>query len=232
MQARSLLTATLLHGAIVVGIGLGVHPWLAQPEAPAQVAVIPTHPERAVPEEVPLLEDVAQPPETTDADFVEPDFTPPPAPTPDEDAEEELEEEDRDIPDPVYSAPQRFRACPELLIRIRPAVVEEKPEVAVPAVACSFVEATVLDDHNKPPVYPAEARRRGVQGEVILLVTVDARGHVSKVDILKSAGLTALHRQLDRAAIAAICKWRYAPAKRDGVPVGAKIKVPVEFQLR
>jgi periplasmic protein TonB len=230
MQFRTVLTSTLLHGAIVVGIGLGVNPWLARPSPPAQVAVMPAVPEFEVFEDAPFVEEVA-PPETADAEVVDPEFTPLPAPSPDADAIDEPEA-DRDVPDPVYSTPQHTRASADLLVRLRPTVVQVEPLPATPAVAASFVEATELEAQNKPPDYPPAARRRGVEGDVILLVTVDVHGNVANIELIESAGVTSLQRQLDWAAIAAICKWRYAPAKRNGVPVEAKIRVPVEFRLR
>ena len=95
----------------------------------------------------------------------------------------------------------------------------------------AYVEATARAE-NKPPVYPAIARRRGIEGDVVLLVTVGADGEVEKVELLKSAGITAAYRAMDRAAIAAICQWRYDPALRGGKRVTAKIEQPVEFRLR
>jgi protein TonB len=76
--------------------------------------------------------------------------------------------------------------------------------------------------------YPAEARRRGWQGEVVLRVEVSAEGRADAVAILRSSG----HAVLDEAALAAVRLWRFRPATRGGVPVAAPADVPVRFRLR
>ena len=71
--------------------------------------------------------------------------------------------------------------------------------------------------------YPPEARRRGVQGTVIVIVTVDARGRVIDVKVSKSSG----SRLLDDAAIRLMYDARFhAPG------VESKAKAPVNFILR
>jgi len=80
---------------------------------------------------------------------------------------------------------------------------------------------------NPPPTYPSRARREGAQGTVILLVRVGPDGHPRHVQVATSSG----HGQLDRAAIKAVRKWTFRPAKRGGRTVEGKVKVPVRFRL-
>lgn len=229
MQLRFLASATLLHGAIILGVGLGVHSWLTEDPIRAEVAIVPWVPESQVMDELEIIEASLPPDEVLEEEFAEPEFTPPPAPRPDEAAEDEAEDVREPI-DTVYSTPSPIRATPELRMRIKPEARPE-PQVAAPAPAASFVEA-IANDTNEPPRYPALARRRGVEGDVVLLVTVDARGEVIKVALQKSAGLTAAHKALHHAAITAVFRWRYRPAMRDGKATETVIKVPIEFRLR
>ena len=76
------------------------------------------------------------------------------------------------------------------------------------------------------PQYPIEALRSGEEGTVLVLVTVDAAGLPSDLVIEKGSG----SRALDHAALAALRRWRFQPALRQGVPVGGALKIPVNFK--
>lgn len=81
--------------------------------------------------------------------------------------------------------------------------------------------------HNMPPVYPDEARRKGVQGKVLLVVKVTPQGNAMDISIAHSSG----YRLLDTAARDAVSHWRFVPARRDGQIVESRVIVPVEFRL-
>jgi protein TonB len=80
---------------------------------------------------------------------------------------------------------------------------------------------------NPKPEYPREARRNGQEGMVMLLVEVLPNGDARKVSIEKSSG----HELLDNAAVKAVRKWRFVPAKKGANPTPAWVKIPVEFSL-
>ena len=82
--------------------------------------------------------------------------------------------------------------------------------------------------HNPPPVYPARAKRQGVQGTVLLRLLISASGLVQKVDVVSSSR----HRALDDAAIDAVALWRFKPAVELGVAIDQWIEVPVVFRLK
>ncbi|MDR2659320.1 MAG: TonB family protein [Spirochaetaceae bacterium] len=73
-------------------------------------------------------------------------------------------------------------------------------------------------------VYPAQARRTGLDGAVEILFTLGADGGVSGISVKKSAG----SEMLDEAAIAAIKSA--APFRPP--PVSIKLLLPVVFNLR
>lgn len=80
---------------------------------------------------------------------------------------------------------------------------------------------------NAPPEYPWTARLQGHQGRVILSVWVDADGGADRLAVLTSSGYSSL----DRAAMEAVERWRFQPARRGGVDTGSMIYVPVVFRL-
>ncbi len=91
----------------------------------------------------------------------------------------------------------------------------------------SAASYTAGDLGNVPPVYPYGARRKEIEGRVVLRVQVLPGGTARSVEVLSSSG----HAILDRAALKAVRAWRFVPAKRGGVPVAGAIDVPVTFRL-
>jgi TonB family protein len=77
------------------------------------------------------------------------------------------------------------------------------------------------------PDYTEDARRRGVEGNVVLEIVVRRDGSVGDVRILERLGAG-----LDERAVAAVRQWRFSPARRRGAPVDVVVEVAVEFKLR
>ncbi|MDR0628285.1 MAG: energy transducer TonB [Treponema sp.] len=73
-------------------------------------------------------------------------------------------------------------------------------------------------------VYPAPARKAGIQGVTQVSFTIHEDGRVSAVTILKSSG----HPILDEAAMETI----YAAAPFPRPPAPARIAIPIAFRLR
>jgi|TARA_B100000953_G_scaffold22960_1_gene18944 protein TonB len=89
------------------------------------------------------------------------------------------------------------------------------------------------DDPPQPlsrirPVYPEIAQEAGIEGTVVVQVFVDKKGRVKDTVILKGIPNTGL----DEAAISAIRKTRFRPAKQRERPVGVWISIPVNFRLK
>ncbi|HTY78932.1 MAG TPA: energy transducer TonB [Candidatus Bathyarchaeia archaeon] len=78
------------------------------------------------------------------------------------------------------------------------------------------------------PSYPSSALREGKQGTTMLRVHVMVDGRVGEVIVQQSAG----HPDLDQAAIDAVRRWRFDPARRGSEPVAMWVLLPVEFQIR
>jgi protein TonB len=77
------------------------------------------------------------------------------------------------------------------------------------------------------PEYPRHARLAGIEGEVVLEVIVDRHGRVtSDVRVMGSVP------ELERAAVAAVLRWRFRPARvRAGAAGAVLMEVPVRFVL-
>lgn len=77
------------------------------------------------------------------------------------------------------------------------------------------------------PDYTDDARRMGIEGEVVLEIVVRRDGSVGEVKVL-----SGLRGGLDRRAMDAVRQWRFSPARRYGTPVDVLVEVAVEFKLR
>ncbi|MBB4857690.1 protein TonB [Novosphingobium chloroacetimidivorans] len=80
---------------------------------------------------------------------------------------------------------------------------------------------------GKPPVYPIDARRQKIQGTVKLRILVGPDGRVRDLQVAVSSGSDLL----DRAALSAVKRWRYAPQQQNGVPVSVRGIASVTFGL-
>lgn len=92
----------------------------------------------------------------------------------------------------------------------------------------SPVETPFAYGSNPPPPYPSTARRRGWEGEVLLLVNVTSRGEVYKVTVSRSSG----YQILDRTALNAVYRWKFQAALRNGRAVAGQVLVPIRFSIK
>lgn len=81
---------------------------------------------------------------------------------------------------------------------------------------------------NPPPPYPSIARRRAQQGTVTLRVLIGAEGEVKQVEVVQSSGVDSLD---DSACETVRTRWRFVPARRDGIAVESWVVVPIRFTL-
>lgn len=54
---------------------------------------------------------------------------------------------------------------------------------------------------------------------------VGADGAPASVSVVETSG----NRELDRAALEAVRRWRFQPATANGQPAGGSVVVPIEF---
>ncbi|KAF1689447.1 energy transducer TonB family protein, partial [Pseudoxanthomonas taiwanensis] len=129
-------------------------------------------------------------------------------------------------PSPVPPPPE---APPIEVAEPRPTDVYEPPAPPAPPAPVADVAASVdISSKNmNPPRYPPAPARAGIEGEVILVIDVDANGNVTNVTVEKSSR----NRDLDRAAVEAARKWRFNPAIVNGQKAAGRVRVPVNFTL-
>ncbi len=112
-----------------------------------------------------------------------------------------------------------------------PLIGVNEPLLVSEANAASAGETPLVDElailRNPPPRYPSRARRRGLEGRIVIEVEVLESGAPGRLWVMTSSG----HGVLDRAALAAIRQWAFRPPLRDGRPARAVVRVPILFRL-
>jgi TonB family protein len=76
------------------------------------------------------------------------------------------------------------------------------------------------------PSYSHDLRASGIEGEVVVGFTISATGEVSDAVVVSSTD-----RALERPTLAAVRKWKFTPAMKDGVAVSIKAVQPVAFLI-
>jgi protein TonB len=80
--------------------------------------------------------------------------------------------------------------------------------------------------HKEIPVYPMMARKLNQEGRVLLKLTIDEKGNLLNVEVIEKAdyGFT-------EAAVEAVKKSTFLPAKKDGKSIASRALLPIRFRL-
>lgn len=82
-------------------------------------------------------------------------------------------------------------------------------------------KATKSPDPDYPEI-PKDAEPNGI---VVMLVGINARGHVELVHVLRAS-----NSAFENSAVSTVKTWRFSPAKKEGKPVPVKVTVEMKFQ--
>ena len=80
--------------------------------------------------------------------------------------------------------------------------------------------------HKTPPQYPQLAQKAGVEGTVVVTVTINKSGNVKTAKVLKSIPI------LDAAALEAAKEYKFTPAKQRDKFVMVRMNIPFVFKFR
>ena len=77
-----------------------------------------------------------------------------------------------------------------------------------------------------PPQYPFQWSRARVQGSADVIFIINEKGRTEEIQ-----AVSATDAAFATAAVEAVKKWRFKPAKKDGAPVRVVIVQKIEFNL-
>jgi protein TonB len=210
--------ALVVHGAVIYWISQKPTPVLpiVPPEIPPMTIEFsrPAPPAPPVVEPPPPAPVVEPPPPVEDELAVKP---PPPKPVP------KPKPVVKQAPKPAPKAVEQPPAPPQ---PAAPVAASAPPAPPAPApVTPASANAAYLK--NPAPEYPSLAQRRGWEGTVLLRVHVLASGKPGEIQIAKSSG----RQQLDDAALNAVKRWSFVPAKQGDVAQDGWVSVPIDFKI-
>ena len=234
-EALALLAlAVALHGAVFYW--LARQPDAVLPEVPPQVPPMtiefaapappvvetpPPEPPSPLPE--PVVQTPEPPPPVVDELAAKP--APPPKPKP------VVRHPPKPKPQPVPKPVAKQVTPPSPPSQAAAPVPQPAPPAPAPApspVKETPASATAGYLHNPAPEYPALALRRNWEGTVLLRVRVLPNGRPGDIQIQQSAGRS----QLDEAAVAAVRRWSFVPAKKGDQAIEGWVTVPIDFKIR
>lgn len=109
---------------------------------------------------------------------------------------------------------------PQLTKAIAPTAPSSSPDDAVQLSEPNYRKRARL-------IYPAEARRQGQAGVVVLSLRIDAHGKIERAEIKVSSG----HPLLDEAALNMARRSEYVPARRGSLAVASTVEASYRFVL-
>ncbi|MFY0729470.1 energy transducer TonB [Pseudomonas sp. NFX15] len=210
--------ALLAHGAVIYWVNqqpTAVLP-IVPPETPPMTIEFsrPAPPVVEPPPPQPVQPVVEPPPPVEDELAVRP---PPPRPVP------KPKPVAKPIPKPAPKAVEQppAPAKPTAPVAAPAAPAPPAPTPVTPA------SATAGYLKNPAPEYPSLAQRKGWEGTVLLRVHVLASGKPGEIQVQKRSGRDAL----DEAALNAVKRWSFVPAKQGEVAQDGWVSVPIDFKI-
>jgi TonB family protein len=135
--------------------------------------------------------------------------------------ESETESESETVAETEFVTIEEFDDLPEEVAETVFGDGASTPPVYTPS------PGTVVWRVKVPPRYPIKARRLGVSGEIVLLVTFDERGVPGNIRLLEGPDMFI------NAAVNAVEQWRADPiAGDDGWPIPFRQRIRLRFTLR
>jgi protein TonB len=224
--AASFIAAILFHALVLFGFRMetSARPLAMSDEpSPLDVSLVEEAPAPAPPQPAATPEP-SEPQPTPDMS------TPPPEPEPTPEEETLPAPESPPAPEPPKTAPHHSEER-----HTRTAAPHSAPGAATAvagaashgAVGRSAIGTRARYLSNPKPEYPEAAKEMRQQGVVVVSVEVGTDGHANDVSVSQSSGFS----QLDEAAVRAVRRWLFEPARTAGLPVSSHVEVPVRFSL-
>ncbi|MGE4290732.1 MAG: energy transducer TonB [Desulfovibrio sp.] len=176
-------------------------------------------------------EQVSAPPLFWDASlpWVRPD---PPMPLAEPEPPPETKQEPPQQPDPAPAPPAPIQEQAPLALAAQPPLLSAEAAPAADPAPRSAFEMDEVDSmpsirHSPAPEYPRSARRRRIQGTVLLRFLVERDGSVAQIQVLEADPPGVF----EESALKAVQQWRFSPGVRHGETVRTWVRLPVRFRM-
>ncbi len=93
--------------------------------------------------------------------------------------------------------------------------------------AAPLYDENPAPDRTAMPAYPQDLAAKHVEGIVVLRVSIDPKGDIANVEVVKSTDA-----RFEKSAMDCVSKkWHFKPAMKGGVAVASKVNIPIRFSL-
>jgi len=225
-EQRQKATITLA----VLAAHAGLLAWLQASPGPVQPPELAVVTMELLASKAPLLSSQPAPPERRQPEktSAKPVPKPAPQPAPKQMAATVAQTEPSPLPATASGMAAAATAGSSAAAAPAPAAATSGSGPNAPAPARVELPSASADYLNNPkPAYPLLSRRLREEGKVVLRVLIDTDGSAAKAEIRSSSG----HERLDQAALQTVLRWRYVPARRNGLPEAMWFDIPVNFVL-
>jgi TonB family protein len=79
--------------------------------------------------------------------------------------------------------------------------------------------------HSPDPEYPKLPADADTRGVVVMLIGINAKGHIELVHVLRAS-----NEAFEDSAVNTVKTWKFSPAKKAGRPVPVQITVEMHFR--
>jgi len=93
-------------------------------------------------------------------------------------------------------------------------------------ISCTLLDKQPRAKVQMPPEYPANMKKDGLDGTVMVEFDVDVKGRVVSARVRQSTD-----RAFEEPTLRAVLKWRFEPGLSKGLPVPFRMVIPVNFKL-
>lgn len=161
-----------------------------------------------------------------------PQVKPPESPPPEPEQAARPVQAPLEMPLPDIDLPMNISGGP-YLGDYRPNVVERSEPVSpapgpAPGPAAPAFDAAAVPVYRVPPVYPTRAQRAGIEGQVVVELTIGPDGAVTEARVVEASP----PQVFDEAALKAARKWRFEPKRADGAPVSWMARQTISFKMK
>ena len=120
----------------------------------------------------------------------------------------------------------QFKFTPDLSVEGTGEVAMEQQELAAVIFEEGETDEPAVPLYQPAIPYPDRARDLEIEGILEITFTIDPRGKVTSIEVVRSPHIT-----ITNAARKIIATWRFKPAKNKGVPVHMRVRQVIEFTL-
>ena len=120
----------------------------------------------------------------------------------------------------IEAVQKRANSSEAIVARLAARLAEVSPYDAAELDRAVVVRSTV------PPLYPAELKTAGVEGEVLAEFMIDREGTVQGVKVVRSS-----HREFEAPVLEALQQWKFSPGEKGGQAVNARLQQLLQFKV-